>query len=174
MDAHGVIDLPPNMTLAPQQSRAVPITVTAGNAVQPGKHLLLFEIDLEQVKYGYAWTETLIATQAFTIGILGESEILTAIGVPSFLLLPGFLIVVSFRMLWTGVPPKRRLDLDPKSADFWLIAILLSLGAAFLYPLLTGWLGQPRNYLEGYGLRDIVNVWFGSVGLERFSYHCKA
>jgi hypothetical protein len=165
MDAHGIIRLPPEMTLAPQESRAVPIIVTAGNAVQPGKHLLLFEVDLEQMQYGYVWTETLIATQAFSVGVLGESELLTAIGVPSFLLLPGFLIVVSLRMLWTGVSPKQPLELDPKSAEFWLIAILLSLGAAFLYPLLTGWLGQPRNYLEGYGLRDIVNVWFGSVGL---------
>jgi hypothetical protein len=165
MDAHGIIDLPPEMTLLPRESRTVPIIVTAGNAVQPGKHLLLFEVDLEQLKYGYAWTERLIATQAFTVGVIGESEILTAIGVPSFLLLPGFLIIVSFRMLWTGVSPKQPLDLEPKSAEFWLMAILLSLGAAFLYPLLTGWLGQPRNYIEGYGLRDIVNVWFGSVGL---------
>lgn len=165
MDAHGIVRLPQEMTLAPQESRAVPIIVTAGNAVQPGKHLLLFEVDLEQIKYGYAWTETFIVTQAFTVGVLGESEILTAIGVPSFLLLPGFLIVVAFRMLWTGVSPKQPLDLDPKSAEFWLIAILLSLGAAFIYPLLTGWLGQPRNYIEGYGLRDIVNVWFGSVGM---------
>jgi hypothetical protein len=165
VDAQGVISLPQEITLGPQESRALPIIVTASHTVQPGRHLLLFEVDLGLVQYGYTWTETVIATQAFTVGVLGESEILTAIGVPSFLLLPGFLIVVAFRMLWTRVSPQQPMDIDPKSAEFWLIAILLSLGATFVYPLLTRWLGSPRNYIEGYGLRDIVNVWFGSVGV---------
>jgi len=151
--------------LAPQESHTFPFIVTASNAVQPGKHLLLFEVYMEQVKYNHTWKGTLTAIHKFDVGVLGETEILTVIGVPSFLLLPGFLILVTFRILWTYVKPKTPILLEMKSAEFWTISIFVSLIAAIIYPIIT-----KRNYLESYGLRDVMSIWFGSCGMGTASW----
>lgn len=165
LDKQGFVKPQLDHILAPQESHAFPFIVTAGNAVQPGKHLLLFEVYMEQVKYNHTWKGTLIAVHKFNVGVLGETEILTVIGVPSFLLLPGFLILVTFRILWTYVKPKTPIRLEVKSAEFWTISIFVSLIAAIIYPIIT-----KRNYLESYGLRDVMSVWLGSCGVGAASW----
>lgn len=96
----------------------------------------------------------------FDAGVLGDTALLTAVGVPSFLLLPGFLVVVVFCMLWNHVGKRERIPLDVKSPEFWSLAVLLSLTSALIYPLV--W---KRNYLEGYNFKDIYRIWFGSAGV---------
>lgn len=164
VDESGLVKLPDSFQpLQPQESRPFKFTVTADDSVLPGRHMLLFKIDLEQTKYGYTWQGTLIATHKSNVAVFGESEVLTALGVPSFLLLPGFLILIAFKFAWTRLAPKGQLDMDVKGAEFWMLAVFLSLLAAATYPALTDLLGERRDYLAGYGLKDVVRVWFGSV-----------
>lgn len=154
------------IALAPQQAVALEYLVEGAEQVQAGKHTLVFVSELTWQRGAQTMHATLTTSHKFSVGVLGESEILTVIGVPSFLLLPGFLMVAAFRFLKTRVYPKEASSLELKSPEFWMLAVFLSGLAAFAYPYLTTWvkwLGPPRDYLSGYGLRDIMIVWNGSV-----------
>lgn len=151
-----------SVTLAPLESKAFPIDVLATDQAQPGKQTVSFEIHLSWKKSGQLHTGNLVVVYKLDLGIFGESDLLKIIGVPSFLLLPGFLILTLLIFLWQHLPPRQKIPLEAKSPEFWMIAILLSLFTAILYPVITGWFGVSRNYLKGYGLTDIIQVWVGS------------
>ena len=107
-----------------------------------------------------------IAQQQFEVGILGESDLLTALGLPSFLILPGFLMIVTFQMLRKRGSGELLVLKNATNPHLWIGAITLSGVMAFVYPYATTlrWLGGvSRNYLIGYGLGDIVRVWLGSI-----------
>jgi len=151
-------------TLPPGATRIVTVDVYAGKAVQAGKHLLVFEVEFG--RYRPIRRATFLASREVDVGIFGESEILTLLGVPSFFVLPGFLIVATVALLWSqwGVPNAAgqipAFPLKLKESDFWLVAVTLSLLGAVVYPVFAG-----RSYLDGYGMRDIMTVWFSCVGL---------
>ncbi len=149
-------------TLLPLQTRVFSSTVTAGSRVQPGKQMITFEAQFERPLGPVVQRWSVVATYKLTAGVLGASEVLTVFGVPSLLLLPGFLMLVAFRFLWVRVAPRQPLDLDAKSADFWLLAVGLSFAVAIAYPAASALLGAPQDYLRVYGLRDVINVWAGA------------
>ncbi len=161
-----VLDPPAYGEIAVEAQTSQPFAFTAmvTDAVRPGRHLLLFEVRLAWVESGHVWTGSLIATHGFEAGVLAESDILKLVGVPSFLLLPGFLMVVTFIALWTYITPGKAPQLKAISPESLLLSISLSLLTAALYPTITGWFGLARDYLESYGLRDVVIVWTGSIG----------
>lgn len=144
-----------------QQSTALEVDVTAKERVRPGKHLLLFDLHL-------SWDDDrearVITTQQAQIGIAGESAILTLLGVPTFLLLPGFLIMLAIATWWRfgvlrpgGAPAQAPWEVT--KPDFWALAITASIAIGFLYPRLGG-----VDYLHGaYGLIDVVVVWVASL-----------
>ncbi|MBI5879865.1 MAG: hypothetical protein HZB53_19635 [Chloroflexi bacterium] len=150
-------------TLIAQQTRVFSATVTALNRVQPGKQMITFEAQFERPQGATVQRWSVVATFKLTAGVFGASEVLTVLGVPSLLLLPGFLMLVAFRFFWVRLAPRQPLDLDVKSADFWLLAVCLSFAFALAYPAVTAGLGDPRDYLRVYGLRDVINVWIGSA-----------
>lgn len=149
--------------LAPRESHIFPIQVITSDVVQPGKHILLVEVMYEWVKAGRTWTGKSIATHEVEAGILGETAILTVLGIPSFLMLPGFLMILALGMLWKYIRPKKEFPIKIKTPQFWLCAITLSLITALVYPIITGWFGLSRNLLEGYGLKDVMRIWFASI-----------
>lgn len=155
-------------TLPPRDTLVLPFDVKTAGAIRPGKHLLLFQVGLEWESGGRKASGTLVATHETDVGILGESEILTLLGVPTFLVLPGFLMLVTLGLLWQHVPPRTEGDRKPYpfakvSPEFWVVAISVSIAAAILDPWITGFFGQRRNYLDGYELIDVVRVWAGSI-----------
>ncbi|HLA80365.1 MAG TPA: hypothetical protein VJP78_01865 [Thermoleophilia bacterium] len=164
------IELP----LAPREKRVLSIQVQPTDIVQPGKHLVVFSIDLTWREGGRMEAGTLVASHEMELGVFGESQILTLLGIPSLFLLPGFLMIVAFRMLWGRTKTEAERNtffLKPNSTDFWFVAISLSLLVALLYPPATGLiLRARRNYLEGYGLYDIFVLWFGSLLLSAGFY----
>ena len=157
--------------LGPRDTLVIPYELTAGGEepIKPGKHLMLFEVALRWTTGGREISGIQVAPYEMDVGVLGESEILTALGVPTFLVLPGFLMVVAFGLLWnhapspSGQPRKEFSLLSGKGAEFWLVAVSLSMLAAAAYPRITDWLGERRSYLEGYDLADVIRVWTGSI-----------
>lgn len=148
------------VTIGARQSTALEVEVKAKERVRPGKHLLLFDLHLN-------WDDRqarVITTQQAQIGIAGESAILTLMGVPTFLLLPGFLIMLAIATWWRfgvlspgGAPAQTPWDVT--KPDFWALAITASIAIGFLYPRLGG-----VDYLHGaYGLIDVVVVWVVSL-----------
>ena len=89
---------------------------------------------------------------------------LRLLGVPSFLLLPGVLFLLTYRWLWTSqvLGAKNEADrfsVEVTKPEFWLLAITLSGIMAFVYPSVT-----KHSYLESYNLADMARVWLLSVG----------
>lgn len=99
-----------------------------------------------------------------TVGVFGESELLKLLAVPSFLILPGFLIVGAMGLLWRArlfrLPDDSEQPilswLQWKSEDFWIVSVTFSFVAVALYSL-------RQNLLVGYGFSDVVLLWFLSL-----------
>lgn len=147
-----------------------PLRVKARNRVRPGKHLLVMTIPLEWMDGARSVKQSLVLSRELEVGVFGESDILKLLGVPSLLVLPGFLIVMTFALLWQFVPIRQRaanaeFALKAKEADFWFVAITLSLGVAMVsYLALGGW------FLTDYGLLDVIKVWIESIMVGAAGY----
>ena len=146
-----------------KESRVFPVHVSAGDKVRPGKHLLMFNVFFNRTVNGETQTGSLVAKHEIDVNVFGEKEVLGAFtNISSFLILPGFLIILIAGMLWKLlVPPpqKDKLKIDVKTPKFWAVAIALSLLMAWIgYPFLTSLipgLGH-RDFLSGYGFHDII------------------
>lgn len=158
-------------TIPPHQQRTIQVKVSAANTVQTGKQTLVFEIPFQ-------WNGhqgNVVASQQIDVGVLGESQLLTLLGLPSLLLLPGFLVLITLRILRPWIEHKKPDELNPKltTPEFWFWAIIISILVGLLYPYVSKiFLTMSRNYLGlgPYGLLDIVYVWIGSVALTTVAY----
>jgi hypothetical protein len=169
------VEPPQRKNLLPQDAYVIPYRLEAKGRILPGKHLLLFQAALEWQRGGRPASGSLVATQEVDVGVLGESEVLTALGVPTFLVLPGFLIIVTLGLLWRlapsrHLPQERKFPIEAKSAEFWLIAVSLSIVTALAYPAITSMLGERRSYLGGYDLVDVVRVWTASIASATLAF----
>jgi hypothetical protein len=162
-----------SMLIPPRQSITIAIDVSTSCPVQPGNQLLVFQVGIQWQDEGQLQTGNLVAHQAVQLGVLGSSEILTLLGIPSFLFLPGFLALITVRLLWqiSTQKPAEDYPLKTVSPEFGLIAVTISGIAAFLYPPITQWFTHVRrDYLVRYDLSDIVYIWLASVGLAIAGY----
>lgn len=160
------------VTLPSGDLRVFPVEVTADDQVQPGNHLLLFQVELAGVENGRAWSANLVTRHEVQVGVFGENEFvntfkLVGIDVITFYLLPGLLMTFVFTRLYNRtVPAENALFSDLKSASFIIVSIFLSLLTLALYPILTQvFIRAPRNILQGYGFTDIFWIWMFSIGL---------
>jgi hypothetical protein len=161
------------IVIAPRQQSVFQLVleIPENAAVLAGKYQLLFQVDLKYTKDGYSAEGSLVVPHEFEAGVLGQQEFVGVTEVP-FLLLPGFLFVTAASLLLGKVWPKWNISLDPKKPEFYLLGVLFSIGAVLVYPLLSPWLYHviwktkigPRNYLLGYSLKDIINVWVLALG----------
>lgn len=150
------------ISVAPHQSLTVELDAEAIGQVQPGKHLLLFDVQFG-APGGLARNQ--VVSRAVDVSVMGESEILKALGIPTLLLLPGFLVMVSAAVMWRW--KRLRLESDPStfpfaytSPEFITAGITCSLLIAASFELLS-----QRDYLRTYGLADIMWTWATSLGL---------
>jgi hypothetical protein len=61
-------------------------------------------------------------------------------------------------LLWRLSKTGREFPFKATNPEFWLIAITLSILMALVYPRVT-----HRDYLEGYNLADVVQIWLASI-----------
>lgn len=157
------------------ESKILPIYVSAGGQVRPGKHLLLFNVFFNRKINGQEQTGSMAVEHEINVQVFGEEEVTGAItSVTSFLFIPGFLMIIVSGMAWKVLVPSPMKDKFPFSiktttiADprFWVTMITLSLLMAWkVYPALSGLflaVGR-RDYLYGYGFQDIIWMWLFSV-----------
>lgn len=149
------------VVLAAGDAHTVTYVLRGADRVQPGKHVVLFEARVETSAGGCPLVGRLVAAHELEAGVYGESVILTVLGIPSILLLPGFLMLLTASSLWRlGLRPRGKADAFPlaaKDALFWAAAITLSLVAAAVWTIV----GQDLR--EGYGLATIQWLWGLSV-----------
>lgn len=141
----------------------VPISISAKKA-SAGNRKIVFETNLSWNDRGCAYKATVVTTQDLAVNILAQSELLTALGIPSLLLLPGALIMIVVGMMWKagvrfGNPSTVEFPYQAKTApEFWVFAISLSFAA-----VLVGRYVFDRPYLTIYGLTDLMWLWSFSV-----------
>lgn len=162
-------------TVPPYETTTLTLTARAEDQVRPGTQLLLFDVPLAWEERGRAFATNVVVTHEVAVSVLGESEILgvlgaVGVGIPSFLLLPGFLILVTVWFLYRLRflrPSGDGFKLPTESAGlvkepwFWAMTITLSGLMAVAYPLFPG----GRSYLDGYGLRDVWLIWMLSISI---------
>jgi hypothetical protein len=154
----------------PRSTETRKIELEAASQVSSGKHVVLFEVAAEWDESGHHQTRTVTVDKEVSVGVFFESELLKAVGVPSFLLLPGCLFLFTMQLLLTlgvlGVNRHSKVpDLPVSSPGFWVIAVTLSGVFAWIYRLTT-----HTDYLVRYGARDLLNVWLLSVGTGALAY----
>jgi hypothetical protein len=155
----------PPLLLQPHTTYSIPVEVKAKQRVNPGKHTLIFNIEIQWKQDEATQTGNIIKAQEVEVGVFGESAILELLQVPSLFVLPGFLVLMTIKQLWKSNifranDEKSELSLEPTNAEFWFFGIIISIVIALLYPLIIG-----QNYFEEYGLGDIFGVWIFSLGL---------
>lgn len=156
---------PPGLSFSLHQTEIIPIDVEAAKRVQPGKHLLAFTIEFGWDKAESVMTRKIVTTKEVNVGILGESTILQLLAVPTFLVVPGFLVVVTWGLLWkVGFKSKKdtgefplKFSKEPTDPEFWVVAITISI------LVISGYMLYYRDFLKTYGLEDIVIIWLFSV-----------
>jgi hypothetical protein len=150
--------------IEPYQTHIEVFEVGARERVEPGKYLLAFEIFLSPSSAQSA-TRSVVKTQVVEVGVLAESAILKVMGVPSFLLLPGSILMLTVGLFWkvgssrsASEAERLREAIDPTKGYFWLISITISGLMAVIFRVVFGWW-----YFVRYGLADVVFVWLASV-----------
>jgi hypothetical protein len=143
----------------PSASKTFPVIACASNNAPIGTQRVILDADLTWIDNGKTRTSTISVAGTLPISVLGESDLLKLIGVPSFLFLPGFLALATFAALWSRTLSASDPELKLSTAETAVAAVTLSIVSAIVYPHFPG----NRDYLSGYGLEDIFRVWFGSI-----------
>ena len=157
---------PQPLTIAADQQAELAVRVQAQSRVRPGSYLFVFDALVGWTADGLAGKAHFVALHQAKVGITGASDILTLLGVPSFLLVPGLLVLIAWTLPWRAglfrdPAASRDFIVDAKTPEYWALAITLSIPFAFLFPLVGG-----VDYLNGdYGLRDIVSIWLVALGV---------
>lgn len=151
------------LSIDPQKAEVLKIPVKVGDKAHPSKQRIVFTAPFSWIKSGQAGSGSLIVPYTVNVNILGESDLLKLLGVPSLFFMPGFLMLEVILILLKRVTPAQKKQVEFSASEVILISVTLSLVAALLYPHITGTIGQQRNYLTGYGLKDIYLLWFGSI-----------
>jgi hypothetical protein len=142
------------------------VSINSEGAFQSGEYPILFTIN-GVTQYSQRQVQ-MTAVQTVTLGVVGESDLMKLLGIPSFLVLPGFLIVTTILVLYR-LFSKKAYDNKAVAPEFWLAAISLSIGLFFIYKPLTFLLtkmqilSHERDFLSGYGLTDLLVVWIISI-----------
>jgi hypothetical protein len=151
----------PSFPIKPGESASVTLTLIPELKVVPGTYSLILGYFVSPEPTS-ATKEIATAQGKITIGVPGVSDVMSLLGVPSFLLLPGALTVISFFLIFTLGTAAAQFDW--KNPKFLFFAVTLSFAYAVIYPLLVahvGWLSF--DYVHGYNVYDAAVLWVGSI-----------
>jgi hypothetical protein len=169
--ASGSLALEEPVDLGAGDSKVLHLHLAAQSALQPGSGIVLLSV--RAVDQTNKTGVTVTASQTLTFTVLGESGVLTVLGVPSLLFVPGLVFALVLWALWTYVWPRKPgakahpgMDTEGK-ITLWVFALLPTLSLPFLYPVVTGWFaeGHGRDYRRSYGLDDILYVWLMAAAM---------
>jgi hypothetical protein len=147
-----------------------PIELRVEQQTTPGPYSLVFTLQATWQRAGYQEQRTLAISKTATAGVFFESELLKVLGIPSFLVLPGSLVLFTIQlMLMLGIfglkNDSKLPQLTVTSPGFWILAISLSGIFAFAYIAIS-----KTNYLLRYGAEDLRNVWLWSIAIGIAAY----
>jgi hypothetical protein len=155
------------VTLHPFATSIVQFEVTTAGKLLMGKQLLLFEVDFAPAGEGGFHKRSVVVSKEVDVGVVGESDLLKLLGVPSFLFLPGCLAIWAAYILWKIklFKPEMGFDLTFPKPEFLVVSVTLSMLLGVLY-----WIIRGVNILRGYDFADLVLVWILSIAVGGLSY----
>ncbi|HYH80256.1 MAG TPA: hypothetical protein VEX86_10675 [Longimicrobium sp.] len=151
------------LELAPGESRVIAYDVRLGRGITPGQQTLVFDLPATWRAGGETVSGNALASTTLPVAILGESELLKLLALPSLLFVPGFLVLVVLGLLWRFEPATRwrppwNLPFKPSEPEFWVLSITVSIVVWAAAMLL--W---KRNLLERYNASDVAYLWLWSL-----------
>jgi len=149
----------------PRSSAAHKVEIQAASRVTPGVHPVVIEVNASWERAGQKEERHFALTKSVTVGVFFESELLKALSIPSFLVLPGCLVIFTMQLMLSfgvfGLKDVSKLpEIGITSPAFWILAVTFSGLFAPAYYCATG-----VNYLLNYGGDDLRNVWLMSIGI---------
>jgi hypothetical protein len=155
--------IPDEFEVPARSSVQEPVTLKVRHKTTPGAYSIVFSLSATWQRAGYEERREVVVSKLATAGVFFESELLKVLGIPSFLVLPGCLVLFTMQLMLTlgifGLKNDSRLpQLTLTSPGFWILAISFSGIFAFAY------ISIPHtNYLLRYGAEDLRNVWLWSI-----------
>ena len=162
---------PEFITIKPETAGALPVTVPAhGSTEVPllltpveriplGETPLLVRVKLTPAGAGNQ-TAFLIVSDKVTAGIPGLSDITTVLQIPSFLFLPGLLLVLTWNLAWRIVGRGTTFALPATDGAFYFAVLTGSLAIAYGY---SRFLGVAFDFLSRIAVADIAILWVWSI-----------
>jgi len=154
----------------------------APGSLAPGKRIALVRVEARDPSTRV--TGSVHASVPFTADVFAESDLLKAVGVPIFLLLPGAVIVMTGWFLISKLSPWKSLTGGSGAKDLWgasvtaVVALAVSLVMAAAYPSLTKTFlpGAERDYLSAYGFQDFYYVlgYSFAIAMMLWAFACLA
>jgi hypothetical protein len=138
----------------------VPLTVKASERVETGTERLVVALPVSAGSQHV----TLRAEHDLDVSVGGASELLTILGVPSLLLIPGFIVLGISAALWQLRWWRPAWDQDdypfaPNTPQFWVLAVTVSLLIVAAWSLVE----DPSPFMGEYGVGDVVKIWLISL-----------
>jgi hypothetical protein len=160
-------------------AEAVPVSIAVGDQIVPGKYPIVVVATLRTPA---GLPGSVVKAQDVDIAVLGEADILSKIGAPSLLFLPGVLFLLTWQLLWSigrKDDERGKYSLTITTGGFWVVAVALALVVARLYPWVAGyaypWIApgataKRRDYLEAYGFYDYALLFALSIAAATVLY----
>ncbi len=148
------------------QSVIIPLYINLTNTYPHHNLLSIFTLNFQ-----YNWGEIRIPGSISTEinvnagSFEGEKEILNVLGIPIFLLLPGFFIITIMIQVWNLAHKDEKSSIEYKQPIFWLLTVVISIIFIPIYKYSTGLYGQSRDILTGFDTNDITWISIGSLTL---------
>lgn len=172
----------PGPTLVrPRATIVRPITIgvaRGGGVPRTGQHLLALDLAIttslspDEAKLAGRtagagdWSAHLLVSKEIGLSVPGLSDLQGVLQIPTLLLLPGLLAIIAFNAFLefarprpAGENPLSRLAIIV-SPGLWVAVIMISGAIGGLYALIA-----QRDILYGFGIRDLVWLWFVSLAL---------
>lgn len=168
-DGTGTMTLTPpedESELGPGAAAVLHLRIQA-NALQPGPSVLMLTVQVEDTATHQE--AVLLGSQSMTFSVLGEEGILKVLAIPNLILLPGLVFVIALWALRRYIVPGAGAEAPELTGDgaaaMWVLALPIALACAWLYPVVTSWFGQRRDYRSVYGLVDVLYLWMLAAAL---------
>ena len=160
----------PPFQVPPRSIAARRVDLLARSKVTPGVQPVAIDVDVNWTRDGQKDERHFALTKPVTVGVFFESELLKALGIPSFLVLPGCLVIFTMQLMLSlgimGLKNQSNLpDLSVTSPGFWILSISLSFLFVPVYYWITG-----VNCLLSYGADDMRNIWVAGIVLGVLFY----
>jgi hypothetical protein len=139
--------------VSPQGTVALPLPL---QAIRRGKGTVVIEAALSWTDARCRRAAGLLASFEVETESRSVAELTKLLGVPTLLVLPGFLVLATSMLLWKlgiRVGRDKQFPLQKTDPEFWLVGILISLIAMLVaYPF-------KRDLLDTFTIEELVTLW---------------